>query len=71
MHFDFEEKEIFPIILTKGTEEEKTLIQELREQHVIIFKVVAQVKKLILTVQQFALQQNYTVYKLLFMNNVG
>jgi iron-sulfur cluster repair protein YtfE (RIC family) len=45
-HFKFEEREIFPLIMKKGMEEEKVLISKLEKQHIQIFKIVNQFKKL-------------------------
>jgi len=48
-HFEFEEKEIFPIILDKGTNEEKNLIEELQSQHKEILDMINQLDKLVST----------------------
>lgn len=46
-HFEFEENDIFPFIMTKGTKKEKVFIQELQEEHTQILKIVDRYKKLI------------------------
>jgi len=46
-HFKFEEKEIFPVILKNKTQEEKALVQELKNQHNQISDMIGQLKELI------------------------
>lgn len=46
-HFEFEETEIYPVILANGVKEEKALIQQLQEQHSRIMSMIEQFKKLI------------------------
>lgn len=44
-HFKFEEKEIFPALLEKGSEKEKQLIQTLGDQHKEILATLVKYKK--------------------------
>lgn len=46
-HFKFEEQEIFPIILQKGSSEEKRIIKELQEDHGQILTSLAEFKGVI------------------------
>lgn len=46
-HFRFEEEQLFPKILEKGTKEEKDFIQELLREHAKITDIVKQFKQLI------------------------
>lgn len=46
-HFQFEEKEIFPFVLTNGTPEEKHLIRSLQQEHIRLFDKLDQFKDLI------------------------
>jgi hemerythrin-like domain-containing protein len=46
-HFEFEEKEIFPFILQKGSPEERGLIEELQDDHEQILASLAEFKEII------------------------
>ncbi|XOF34332.1 MAG: hemerythrin domain-containing protein [Candidatus Electrothrix sp. YB6] len=46
-HFSFEEKEVFPILLTKGDAQDKKLVQELLEDHASILRLLAEFRKII------------------------
>ena len=45
-HFDFEEKDLFPIMLEKGTREEKELIRGLQQEHIDMLGKIDQFKEL-------------------------
>ncbi len=44
-HFKFEEEEIFPTILEKGTDEEKKLVKDLQQDHDLVLKKLNQFKE--------------------------
>ena len=46
-HFEFEEQEIFPLILQKGSSEEKEFIEELQYDHDQILASLAEFKEII------------------------
>ncbi|CAK8723645.1 hypothetical protein KKHLCK_13080 [Candidatus Electrothrix laxa] len=46
-HFDFEEKEIFPLILQQGSPEEKGFIEELQNDHEQILASLAEFREII------------------------
>lgn len=46
-HFQFENKELFPIVIENGTQKEKDLIQELQKEHHAILITCQQFNKLI------------------------
>jgi hemerythrin-like domain-containing protein len=46
-HFQFEEEELFPLILKVGDAEESRLVQELQEEHVRILEVLAEFNDII------------------------
>ncbi|MCI5166935.1 MAG: hemerythrin domain-containing protein [Candidatus Electrothrix sp. GM3_4] len=46
-HFEFEEQEIFPLILQKGSSEEKEFIEELQDDHEQILAYLAEFKEII------------------------
>lgn len=46
-HFEYEEKEIFPVVLEKGTEDEKDVVNRLKKDHVRLFEKIDQFKGLI------------------------
>lgn len=46
-HFNFEEQEIFPLILQKGSSEEREFIEELQDDHKQILASLAEFKEII------------------------
>ena len=46
-HFEFEEQEIFPLILQKGSPEERVFIEELQDDHEQILASLAEFKEII------------------------
>jgi hemerythrin-like domain-containing protein len=58
-HFKFETKNLFPIVLTSGTQEEKDLVRELQEEHRKILILCRQFHSLI---DQHGLQPTGTHY---------
>jgi hemerythrin-like domain-containing protein len=46
-HFKFEEEELFPVILHKGSSEEREFIEELQEDHKRILVSLAEFKEII------------------------
>jgi len=47
-HFKFEEEEIFPAVISSGTQEEKGIVRSLQREHIDILEKLDQFKDLIL-----------------------
>jgi len=59
-HFNFEAKELFPIIVKNGTPKEKNLIQEFLKEHQAILIIC---NKFNILVEKYGLQPRGTQYK--------
>jgi len=58
-HFQFETKELFPVVLSHGTQDEKNLTQELKEEHRNILIMCGHHNKLI---DRYGMQPKGTQY---------